>query len=148
VKRVVATAVLLLVSLIAYATFMLTRPLATRNDVGMLVAGVLNGDAELASAVCGAPVRAFIYPTPKIEELRYGEWPWAKVSLDSWRPLLPREGSMTARVSGVGVDFNDKPLTPMVTRRLAFSYHCQWNDNGRSSNFVCTATSKPAVVGE
>lgn len=133
---------------VVYGGVVLTRPLATRGDLQSLVAGRLNADAALASEVCGAKVDSFIWPSPKIQDLSYGEWPWAHVATDSWSPLYSKDGTMTARVSGVGVDSNQKPLTEMRTARLRFSYHCAWEDNGRSNNFVCTMATPPVVVRE
>jgi hypothetical protein len=125
-----------------------TRPLATRGDLERLVAGRLNGDAGLASEVCGAPVLGFMWPTPKLEDLRYGQWPWAKVDIQSMRPLFPKDGTATSRVSGVGVDARQKPVTDLRAARVTFSYHCAWEDNGRSNNFVCTMTAPPIVTRE
>jgi hypothetical protein len=46
----------------------------------MVVASLLNADPDLASVACGQHVQSFIYPTPKVDDLSYGDWPWAKVS--------------------------------------------------------------------
>ena len=143
---IVVAVVVLLGSGVAYVAFLLVRPLATRHDVSWVLATALNADAALASQVCGEKVEAFLSPTPKISELKYGEWPWADVSLDSWRPLLPKEGTISAHVSGVGVDHDQKPLTPMRRARISFPYRCDWEDNGRSMHFYCRMTAKPTVV--
>ena len=149
-SSLVAVTILAFASLgaIACAISAFARPFATRADLTQLVAGRLNGDAALASEVCGTPADGFMWPTPKLEELSYGEWPWAKVELHSWMPLFPRDGAATARVSGVGVDARQKPLTPLRSARVSFSYHCAWDDNGRSQNFVCTMPAPPVVTHE
>jgi hypothetical protein len=134
------------VSFVAWLAFTFTRPLATRGDLEQLVAGRVNDDAALASQICGAPVRGLMWPTPALDQLRYGEWPWAKVELLSLKPAFSRDGTVTSRVSGVGVDAQQKAVTGMHAARITFSYHCAWEDNGRSNNFRCSMTAPPIVV--
>jgi hypothetical protein len=152
VKRNLITAVILLfvtATSIAIPYEIFVRPLARRRDIKELVASQVNADPALASEVCGTPVRSLLWPTPKTEDLRYGDWPWAKVSiLSSWSPVFPLDGSATARVSGVGTDDNRKAITGMHAARISFSYHCRWEDNGRSMNFYCSMTAPPKVERE
>ncbi len=145
---VVLVPVLGIAALVAYAVFFFTHPFTTRGDLKVLVASALYADSALASKVCGTPVSGFLWPTPKLEDLREGQWPWAKVELTSWSLKFPNDGTATAHVSGVGTDARQHPMTPMQSARVDFSYHCAWEDNGRSNRFICSMTSIPVATRE
>lgn len=148
-KRILLIAlvpVLGVAALVGYGAFFLTHPFTTRGDLKELVASALYADGALASKVCGTPVSGFLWPTPKLEDARYGQWPWAKVEIESWNLRFPNDGTATAHVSGVGIDARQQPITPMQSARVDFSYHCAWEDNGRSNRFVCSMTSIPVVT--
>jgi hypothetical protein len=148
-KRIVwigLVAVLGVAAFVGYAVFFFTHPFTTRGELKQFVASALSADDVLASKVCGTPVSGLLWPTPKLEELRYGQWPWAKVELESWSLGFPNDGTASARVSGVGIDARHQPITSMQSARVDFSYHCAWEDNGRSKRFICTMTSTPVVT--
>ncbi len=146
VLLVVAVILVILLTPVALFVHWFVKPYTTRSDLREALGSRLNGDAALASEICGKPVDRFISPPTKTNTLRYGESVWADVSIESWKPIFAREGELTARVTGIGADRDQKPLGEERSARLRFAYRCWWSDNGRVNQFTCELTSGPVVV--
>jgi hypothetical protein len=145
VKRLIKIGLLIFAPLlvpVGLLAFWLVRPWATRGQIE-LVAASSAASQRFGSEICGTKVQSLYGPTSKS-----GEWSWPRAELDSWRPLLPREGSMTSHISGIGVDAMQRPITSHCAAKMSFSYRCAFEDNGRSIPFNCSMTGEPVIVRE
>jgi hypothetical protein len=123
-----------------------------RSDLVKFAAGVCR-DAEVATALCGAPAELIIGA-----ERPPGSWPpyvAPEVALSSWRLWFPMSGTLEARVAGVGARHTmpaavDDRVVKVSERRcegiIRFGYRFHWDDNGRSVGLGSEVVGKTVVI--
>ncbi len=148
----IASAVLLVVIVIATILIRKSGWFILRSDVEKLVSGVLSEPAN-ATAFCGIPADVVMSPS-----LPTDNWPpfnTPSISLRSWRPVLPMSGTIEARVSGIagkrGTDmFGAQTRATVVSAQrcegiVRIDYRFRWEDNGRSVGLSSEVVGTPTI---
>lgn len=146
----VGGALLLVVLFFALVLVRKSMPYVLRGDLEQLAASGPYNSAELATAICGAPVDMLAAAEGPIP---YVSLPRARM-VSRWQLLYPLEGTASARVSGYGVrrpDWRDAaskyaPVTGRCEAILTFQYRCAWSWNGRATVLESHFVEAPTVV--
>jgi hypothetical protein len=134
--------VLLVALFVAYTLLRKSLPIVFRGDLEQLVASGPYNSSGMASEICGTPVDMLV-DSPSAEPGKT----WPKVTLLTWRPFFPLEGTLSAHISGIGVNRDRVPVTGQrCVATITFSYRFAWVDNGRAYTLDSQFVGTPQVT--